>query len=327
MRILKTVQKIPGGLMVVPLFLGAICNLLIPDLLNIGGMTTATFKTGASSFIGASLMCVGSQITITKVGEPLKRGAVLLLAKFLAGFIPTLIVGKLFGAAGILGITPLMLLAAVTNSNGGMYLGLMSNFGDANDLGAQSLLGINDGPFLTLLGMGLAGLASFDYITLLASVGTLIVGIILGNIDKDIREFLKTGIVFLLPFLAFCLGTTLNLKSIFTGGVTGIVLGLLTVILTAIFTIPSDKFILRRPGYAGAALCTTAGNAVATPAILAEASPDLASQVSAATAAVATAVIVTAILCPIVTSWAAKKWGCPANNYNKKSEESENASA
>lgn len=54
-----------------------------------------------------------------------------------------------------------MLLAAVTNSNGGMYLGLMAQFGDENDLGAQSLLGINGGPFLTLLGMGVAGPASF----------------------------------------------------------------------------------------------------------------------------------------------------------------------
>ena len=311
MKILKTVQKIPGGLMVVPLFLGAIINLLFPEILDVGGMTTATFKTGASSFIGASLMCVGSQITINRVGEPLKRGFVLLAAKFLAGFLPTLLVSQLFGAAGVLGITPLMLLAAVTNSNGGMYLGLMTQFGDENDLGAQSLLGINDGPFLTLIGMGLAGLASFDYMALLGSVGTLLVGILLGNIDKDIREFLKPGILFTLPFLAFCLGTGLNLKNIVTGGLTGIFLGILVVALTGLFTISANKLILRRPGYAGAALCTTAGNAVATPAILAEAAPNLAGQVEAATAAVATAVIVTAILCPIVTSFIAKRFGCP----------------
>ena len=192
-------------------------------------------------------------------------------------------VSQLFGAAGVLGITPLMLLAAVTNSNGGMYLGLMTQFGDENDLGAQSLLGINDGPFLTLIGMGLAGLASFDYMALLGSVGTLLVGILLGNIDKDIREFLKPGILFTLPFLAFCLGTGLNLKNIVTGGLTGIFLGILVVALTGLFTISADKLILRRPGYAGAALCTTAGNAVATPAILAEAAPNLAGQVEAAT--------------------------------------------
>lgn len=311
MKILKTVKKVPGGLMVVPLFLGAIVNLLFPQLLDIGGMTTATFKTGAGSFIGASLFCVGSQITITRIGEPLKRGFVLLVAKFLAGFVTTLVVAKVWGPSGILGLTPLMLLAAVTNSNGGMYLGLMSQFGDENDLGAQSLLGINDGPFLTLMGMGLAGLASFDAIALLASIGPLIVGIILGNLDKDIQKFLEPGILFTLPFLSFCLGTGLNLKNIATGGITGILLGIVVVLLSLLFILPADRYILKRPGYAAFALCTTAGNAVAVPAIIAQVDPSLQGQVDAATAAVATAVIVTAIIAPIITSYAVKKYGSP----------------
>jgi len=311
MKILKTVQKVPGGLMVIPLFLGAVINLIFPQLLDIGGMTTATFKSGAGSFIGASLLCVGSQITITRIGEPLKRGFVLLAAKFLAGFVSTLVVAKIFGPTGVIGLTPLMLLAAVTNSNGGMYLGLMSQFGDENDLGAQSLLGINDGPFLTLIGMGMAGLASFDAIALLASVGPLIVGIILGNLDKDIKKFLEPGILFTLPFLAFCLGTGLNLKNIVTGGVTGILLGIVVVILSVLFILPADRFILKRPGYAAFALCTTAGNAVAVPAIIAQVDPSLQGQVDAATAAVATAVIVTAIIAPVITSYAVKKYGSP----------------
>lgn len=318
MKIFKSIQKIPGGLMVVPLCLGAVINFVCPQVLNIGGMTTATFKTGAPAFIGASLMCVGSQITITKIGEPIKRGVVLLIAKFLAGFIPTLLLSTFFGPSGVLGITPLMLLAAVTNSNGGMYIGLMTQFGDENDLGALSLLGINDGPFLTLLGMGLAGLANFDYIALLASVGTLIVGIVLGNLDEDIRDFLKQGIMFTLPFLAFCLGTGLNLRNFVAGSITGIFLGVLVVVLSVIFVISADRLVLKRPGYAGAALCTTAGNAVATPAILASVSPNLADQVESATTAVAAAIIVTAILCPIVTSIVANKFGCPYTDRQKK---------
>jgi len=311
MKILKTVQKVPGGLMVVPLFLGAIINMFFPQVLNIGGMTTATFKSGAASFIGASLLCVGSQINITQIGEPLKRGFVLLMAKFLAGFVSTLIVAKLWGPAGILGLTPLMLLAAVTNSNGGMYLGLMAQFGDENDLGAQSLLGINDGPFLTLLGLGLGGLANLDVVALLASVLPLIVGIILGNLDEDIREFLQPGIILTLPFLSFCLGTGLDLRNIIAGGGTGILLGLTVVVLSIIFILPADRYILKRPGYAAFALCTTAGNAVATPAIIAQVDPSFAGQVETATAAVATAVIVTAIAAPILTSYAAQKFGCP----------------
>jgi 2-keto-3-deoxygluconate permease len=304
--------------MVVPLLLGSLLNLFFPNLLKVGGLTTATFATGASSFIGCSLFCVGSQITITKLGEPIKRSVVLLIAKFCAGFIPTLIVSAMFGPLGFLGISPLMLLAAVTNSNGGLYLGLMAEYGDANDLAAQSLLGVNDGPFLTLLGMGLAGLANFDIIALLASIGPLLVGIILGNLDKDLADFLKPGVTLTIPFLAFCLGTGINLTNIAKGGFVGIALGLLTVFLSAIFVISADKYILRRPGYAGAALCTTAGNAVATPQLLGEVSPNLQPQVADATTAVAAAVIVTVILAPIVTSFAAKKWGCPRYNPEAK---------
>lgn len=318
MRIFKTVQRIPGGLMVVPLLLGSVINMLFPELLNIGGLTTATFKAGAGSFIGCSLLCVGSQITVTEIGEPLKRSVVLLIAKFLAGFVPTLIIANVYGPAGIMGITPLMILSAVTNSNGGLYLGLMGEFGDSNDLAAQSLLGINDGPFLTLLGMGLAGLANFDATALLASVGTLIVGVVLGNLDRDIANFLKPGIGLTIPFLAFCLGTGINLSNVASGGAVGIALGLLTVVLSFLFVVGADKLILKRPGYAGAALCTAAGNAVATPKILGEVSPNLADQVPAATTAVAAAVIVTVVLAPIVTSFVAKKWGCPRYDAEKK---------
>ncbi|MDR1731820.1 MAG: 2-keto-3-deoxygluconate permease [Synergistaceae bacterium] len=319
MKLLKMVQKVPGGLMVVPLLLGSLISLFFPNLLKVGGLTTATFATGASSFIGCSLFCVGSQINIIELGTPIKRSIVLLIAKFCAGFIPTLIVSTLFGPDGVLGITPLMLLAAVTNSNGGLYLGLMAEYGDENDLAAQSLLGINDGPFLTLLGMGLAGLANFDIVALLASIGPLLVGIVLGNLDRDIAAFFKPGIGMTIPFLAFCLGTGVNLTNIAKGGAVGIALGLLTIVLSFLFVVSADKFILRRPGYAGAALCTAAGNAVATPAILGEVSPNLLPQVPEATTAVAAAVIVTVILVPVVTSFAAKKWGCP--RYDREAKE------
>ena len=309
MKILKTVQKVPGGLMVVPLFLGAIVNTCFPQVLKIGGLTTATFSTGAVAFVGCCLMCVGAQINPRGVVESVKRGSVLVIAKFLAGFIPALIITKMFGSNGFLGLTPLMLLAAVTSSNGGMYLGLMAEIGDEYDMGAQSLMGLDVGCFFTLIGMGAAGIASLNVVALLASVGTMIVGFILGNLDEDIRDFLKNGTLFTLPFIGFALGSTINVKNIITGGAVGIVLGLLVVVLSFIFLVPADKYILRRPGYAAVANCSSAGSAIAVPAIIGQVSPNLAGQVAAATTAVAASAIVTAILCPILTTIAVKKWG------------------
>lgn len=308
MKILKTIQKVPGGLMIVPLFLAAIINTCFPNILKIGGIATATFSTGALAFIGCNLLCVGAQINPKGVAESLKRGAVLTIAKFLAGFIPAIIVAKMFGNNGILGLTPLILLAAVTSDNCGIYLGLMPEIGDKYDMGAQSLLGLTAGPLFTLLGLGVAS-GGFNPIAILASVATMIVGFILGNLDEDIRDFLKPGIMFTLPFIGFSVGSALNIVNIIKGGPIGLLLGILVIVLSFIFLVPADKFILRRPGYAAVANCSSASSAVAVPAIIAQAIPSLSSQVEAATTALAASAVITAILCPILTSMAVKKWG------------------
>ncbi len=319
MKIYQNIQKFPGGMMVVPLLLGSIIGTFFPQALSIGGMTTALFKGGAGAIIAMSLFCVGSQISVREAAEPLKRGAILLFFKFLAGFIPTLIVKSIWGPEGVLGITPLMLLCAVTNSNGGLYMGLVGTFGDEDDLGAQSLLGINDGPFLALIGIGAAGLGSFDAIALVASIVPIVVGMILGNLDKDMAKFLGQGIAVTIPFFAFPLGASINLTNVASGGIKGIFLGFLVIALTALFVIPADRKILKRPGYAGAAVCTTAGNAVAVPALVAEIAPAYAPQVQTATTAVAAAVVITTIFTPIFTSWVVKKWGSPKYNAIKES--------
>lgn len=309
MKILKTVQKVPGGLLIVPLCIASIINTFFPQILKIGGISSATFSTGALTFIGCNLLCVGAQINPRGVVESLKRGAVLTFAKFLAGFIPALFVSKLFGVEGIWGLTPLMLLAAITSINSGIYLGLVTEIGDEYDLGAQSLLSLATGPFFTLIGIGVAGIGSLNLIAILSSVGTMIVGFILGNLDEDIRKFLSNGIIFTIPFIGFSLGAGLNIFNIIKGGAVGIELAVLVIVFSVLFLVPADKLILHRPGYAAMANCSSGSSAVAVPAIIAQTSPDFANQVGAATTAIAASAIITAIICPILTSVAIKLWG------------------
>ena len=295
--IMRFLKKIPAGMMVVPMLLGAIINTFLPEVTNIGSFTTAVFTSaGANTAIGIQLFCLGTTLRVRDMGGVVKRGGVLLISKFVIGAAIGIVVGKVFGPTGVLGLSSLAIISAVTNSNGSIYLALMNSYGDTVDQAAMPLLAINDGPMLTMIAMGIGGLADIPFMALVAAIGPILVGMILGNIDKDLSDFLAPAGTILLPFVGFCLGAGMNLTNIAKGGAQGILLGL---------------FISRRPGYAGWAVATTAGNAVAVPAVIAEADPSWAQWADVATSQVAASAILTAILVPIITSWWAKKFGCP----------------
>lgn len=77
----------------------------------------------------------------------------------------------------------------------------------------------------------------------------------------------------IIPLIGFALGTGIDLVDVVKGGLPGILLGLITVFIGGGFIVLCDKFLSRRPGYAGWAVATTAGNAVAVPAAVALADP------------------------------------------------------
>ena len=302
--IMRFLKKIPAGMMVVPMLLGAIINTFLPEVTNIGSFTTAVFTSaGANTAIGIQLFCLGTTLRVRDMGGVVKRGGVLLISKFVIGAAIGIVVGKVFGPTGVLGLSSLAIISAVTNSNGSIYLALMNSYGDTVDQAAMPLLAINDGPMLTMIAMGIGGLADIPFMALVAAIGPILVGMILGNIDKDLSDFLAPAGTILLPFVGFCLGAGMNL--------TNIAKGLVTCLIGGAFIVLCDRFISRRPGYAGWAVATTAGNAVAVPAVIAEADPSWAQWADVATSQVAASAILTAILVPIITSWWAKKFGCP----------------
>lgn len=319
MKILKTVQKVPGGLMVIPLLLGVLLNTFIPNVLQMGGLTTAIFSSaGANTLIACFLVCVGSQIQLRQGGQVLKRGIVLLLAKFLAGASLGWMIGAIFGMEGILGLSTLAIISSVTNSNGGLFMSLVGQFGDETDVASQAILNINDGPFLTLVALGASGMGDIPFKSLAAAILPIVIGLILGNLDKEVSTFLKPGLNVMIPFFAFCLGAGISLGNLVKGGVSGVALGFITVFWSGLICCLVDKFILKRPGYAGWAVASAAGNSVATPAAVGAAAVTFQPFVESATVQCAAAVIVTVIMVPIMTSWAAKKWGTSAEWEAKK---------
>ena len=310
--ILNFLKKVPAGMMVIPLLLGSLIVTIFPNAFEIGGLTAAVFSSaGTNTLLGAQLFCMGTALSVKDMPKVLKRGGVLLLAKFAIGAGIGILVGKVFGAAGFLGLTPLAIICAVTNSNGSVYLTLMGEYGDEAECGCFPLLALNDGPFFTLVALGASGLANIPFQSLIAAIIPIALGMLLGNLDKGLRNLFAPMGSAIIPLIGFALGTGINLTNVIKGGFPGILLGLITVFVGGGFILLCDKFITRRPGYAAWAVATTAGNAVAVPAAVALIDTAWEPYVATVTVQVAASVVVSCILAPIITSWWAKKHGCP----------------
>jgi len=338
MRIKKAIEKVPGGLMVVPLMFGALLNTIdqlhIPgimeflkglgvaqtpegnyEMLRIGGFSEALFKNGALTLIALFLFCAGSQMNFRVGGTALKKGVLLTVTKYLTGLGIGLLLGYFFDPLhGLFGLSTVAIIAAMTNGNGGMYAALTGQYGNRSDVGAVAVLSLNDGPFFTLMSLGLLG-SHFPVIAFIAVLLPIGIGMLLGNLDPDIRAFLKPGEILPVPFFAFALGAGMNFANFFNPSVVaaGLTLGILTTFATGFMGMLVFKLFREKSAIAPWSEASTAGNAVGTPAAIAAAASVAASSgimskaeaagyesiANLATAQISIAVLTTAILCPI----------------------------
>ena len=337
-QIKKTIEKVPGGLMVVPLFTAALLNTIdqmhipfimsflkslgvspvkpgIYEFLRIGGFAQWLFKDGALPLIALFLFCCGSQMNLRVGGVAMKKGVLLTASKYFTGVIVGVLWGKLSGDMmnGFLGLSTMAIIAAMTNGNGGMYAALTGQYGNRSDVGAVAVLSLNDGPFFTLMALGMLG-ANFPIIAFIAVLLPIGIGMLLGNLDPDIRSFLKPGESLPIPFFAFALGAGMNFATFFNPKVVvaGVTLGLMTVVLTGLTGILVFKLFREKSQIAPVAEASTAGNAVGTPAAIAAAASVAAGAgmmspaeaqayknlVEIATLQVSLSTLTTAILCP-----------------------------
>ena len=302
----KWLDKIPGGIIIVPLFLGCLINTFFPAALQIGSFTTGIVK-GTSALVGLFFVCMGAQLDLKCAPQAMKTGFTITIVKFAVSVAIGLLAARFFNNS-LFGLSALAIIAAASNSNGALFGALTKTYGSESDQGAVAIISLNDGPFLTMVAMGTAGLASIPYMTVVASIVPLLLGIILGNLDPHMRKCLSNGGEVTIMVLGFALGANMSLQQVAKGGVSGIILGLITVFIGGVFNIFFDK-LTGGSGIAGSAISSVGGNAVATPAALAAVDATLAETAAIATPQVAAAVVVTAIICPFMTNWISKRNG------------------
>ena len=301
MKIYRFINRVPGGLMVVPLFIGMVINTFFPTLLQIGGFTQALSGVGYPTVLGMYLFTVGTKMTVRAAPRMLARGFGLLAAKVGTATLFALVVAHVFDG-NILGLSTLAVMVAMSDTNGGMFLALTGVMGKKEDSGTYVVQSIETGPFLTMLIFVGTGLAVIPWLTMVSVIAPIFVGAILGNLDEDLKQFFGTHEPIIVPFMAFTLGQTINLKSVVTAGLPGVALGVTVLVVTGAVCIVVDR-LLGGSGIAGAAASSTAGNSAAVPQAVALADTSFAPVAAAATVQVTASVIVTAILTPLLTAW------------------------
>lgn len=297
--------------MIVPLLLGAVITTFFPSTPKFFGSFTGALFTGALPILAVFYVCMGASIDVKATPYILKKGGSLFAVKVGMGIVLGLILGHYLGEAPVsgglfAGLSALAIVAAMNDTNGGLYMALMGQYGKPEDVGAYSVMSVESGPFLTMVTLGVAGLSAFPWPTLVGSILPLAIGMLLGHLDRDMRAFLSKAVPVMLPFFAFALGAGLDLGKVWQAGLLGLGMGVAVVIVTGIPLYLVDRAIGGN-GVAGVAAASTAGNAATVPAIIAAANPVYADAAKSATIIVAASVVVTAILVPIVTAWVARQ--------------------
>ena len=108
MNIYAFVNRVPGGMMVVPLFIGMVINTFFPDLLKIGGFTQALSGAGYPTVLGMYLFTVGTKMTFRAAPRMLWRGFGILAAKVSIATVFALTVARFFNGS-VLGLSTLLI--------------------------------------------------------------------------------------------------------------------------------------------------------------------------------------------------------------------------
>ncbi|MGO4303862.1 2-keto-3-deoxygluconate permease [Cupriavidus sp. RAF12] len=310
-HIKRAIERVPGGMMIVPLLIGSLVATFAPEGPKFFGSFTNALFTGALPVLAVFYVCMGASINIKATPYIVKKGGVLFATKVGTAMLLGVILGHFLGEAPIsagmfAGLSTLAVVAAMNDTNGGLYMALMGQYGKPEDVGAYSIMSLESGPFLTMITLGVAGLSAFPWPTLVGSILPLLLGMLLGNLDREMRDFLSKAVPVMIPFFALALGAGLDLHKVWQAGMLGLGLGIAVVVITGFALYIADR-LSGGTGVAGVAAASTAGNAAAVPTLVAAANPAYSEAAKSATILVAACVVVTAVLTPLVTAWVARR--------------------
>lgn len=302
MKIAAFFRKVPAGNILIPMFISAFFNTVSPGLFNIGGTTQAILSGESLNFlIGLACFCSGLLLDFKTLAEVFKKQGVILLVKIILASLLGFLFVKLIGPDGFIGMSCVSFIVAMFACNPAIYLAIMGRLGTEKDVAAFGLIGLVSLPVLPMILFSmLSTKATINYMPIFSTLIPIVIGMILGNLDPEVRTFFSPLLGRIMPFMGWALGASINLMDAFHSGFSGIVL----VILFYVLLIPPlyllEKKVLKTDGISAIAVTVMPGLAISYPAMLGKTFPGLAPYAASAAAQITFAVVITNILTPVI---------------------------
>ena len=298
----KIFVAIPGGVMVVPLVLAVIINSFFPTAFEIGGLTSALVNESTLPLLGLIFFLVGSQFQFQDNLKVWKNGLTLLVYKFCIGILFYFFVYHFFGLVGIAGISPLVLLIALTQPNIAMYVAVTHQFGSPYQLKLLPILALMVSPLMTILILETDNriyASLMDYFSMLVP---FILGAGVGSLFQEKRKTFLNFLPVVIPFFAFSVGSHIHLSTFLETGFAGILLTLL-VLGTGV----GGFFLLRIFSFenatSGIAVGSTASMSIMMLPLIASIDARYNPLIPVITAQLLTVTVLSCVFCPMVAKY------------------------
>ena len=301
---LEKINKIPAGTFLVPLVLSMIVYTIWPNLFMIGGMTQAMFSGQGVNVLAAILTFLsGTVIDIKQTGRLIKRQGVLFIAKVLISMLLSYLFIQFFGQSGVLGISAVAFVSVITSTNPAIYLLTAQQYGNETDTGAFGFFGLLSLPIVPTIvySLVMSGGGGIDWMPVISIFIPLLIGIVLGAIDRGFSKLFSPGIAALLPIMGWNLGQGINILDALRSGVSGLIVTVIFIVFMLSLVL-IDTLVLKNDGLLAISLVTVAGVSSLTPSILARIYPELVQYVATSTSQILMAVVITSVSAPIVVS-------------------------
>lgn len=135
----------------------------------------------------------------------------------------------------------------------------------------------------------------------------LLIGIILGNLDKELGKFLSSGMPFMIFMLGWSIGASINLIDALSAGLSGALMTIFYYIFTFLPLFFAEKMFMKREGISSVGLSTMAGLSASIPLIVGSNNPDMMQYAPRASAIISFGVVFTALISPALGKYFANK--------------------